>query len=213
MELSTWLAYFVAVWGIALSPGNGAILCMSHGLSYGLRASTVTILGLQLGVLVVLLVSAFGLGALLLASESLFTAVKWIGAAYLAWLGVQLWRAPVQTNQDGIAKVAPMSAKNRFWLGFFTNVTNPKGIVFMVAVLPQFMNPQSPNRLLEVAILAGTMFVVDCAVMHGYSGLASKLARFFKDAKAIQWQNRVFGSVLIAVGAAVLMVKRTGSAA
>lgn len=212
MEFNTWLAFFFAVWGIALSPGNGAILCMSHGLSYGLRSSTVTILGLQLGVLVVLLVSAFGLGALLLASETLFTAVKWVGAAYLAWLGIQLWRAPVETNQDGIAKVAPMSAKNRFILGFFTNVTNPKGIVFMVAVLPQFMNPQSPNRLLEIAILALTMFVIDCAVMHGYAGLASKLARFFKDAKAIKWQNRVFGSVLVAVGAAVLMVKRGAQA-
>jgi homoserine/homoserine lactone efflux protein len=211
MELHTWLAFFAAVWGIALSPGNGAILCMSHGLSYGLRASTVTILGLQLGVFVVLLISALGLGALLLASETLFTAVKWIGAAYLAWLGIQLWRAPVQTNPDGIAKVAPMSAKNRFMLGFFTNVTNPKGIVFMVAVLPQFMNPQSPNRALEIAIMAVTMFVVDCLVMHGYAGLASKLARVFVDAKAVRWQNRVFGAVLVAVGAAVLLVKRSPS--
>jgi homoserine/homoserine lactone efflux protein len=211
MEFNTWLAFFAAVWGIALSPGNGAILCMSHGLSYGLRASTVTIMGLQLGVFVVLLVSALGLGALLLASETLFTAVKWIGAAYLAWLGVQLWRAKVQTNPDGIAKVAPMSARSRFMLGFFTNVTNPKGIVFMVAVLPQFMNPQSPNRALEIAIMAITMFVVDCVVMHGYAGLASKLARFFVDAKAVRWQNRVFGAVLIAVGGAVLLVKRMPS--
>ena len=212
MEFHTWLAFFAAVWGIALSPGNGAILCMSHGLSYGLRASTVTIMGLQLGVLVVLLVSAFGLGALLLASETLFTAVKWLGAAYLAYLGIQLWRAPVVVNEAGIAKVAPMAANKRFWLGFFTNVTNPKGIVFMVAVLPQFMNPQSPNRVLEIAIMALTMFVVDCAVMHGYSGLASKLSRFFKDAKAVKLQNRVFGAVLVAVGGAVLLVKRTGSA-
>jgi homoserine/homoserine lactone efflux protein len=211
MELHTWLAFFAAVWGIALSPGNGAILCMSHGLSYGLRASTVTIMGLQLGVFVVLLISALGLGALLLASETLFTAVKWIGAAYLAWLGIQLWRVPVQTNPDGIAKVAPMPAKNRFMLGVFTNVTNPKGIVFMVAVLPQFMNPQSTNRALEIAIMAVTMFVVDCLVMHGYAGLASKLARFFVDAKAVRWQNRVFGAVLVAVGAAVLLVKRSPS--
>jgi homoserine/homoserine lactone efflux protein len=211
MELHTWLAFFAAVWGIALSPGNGAILCMSHGLSYGLRASTVTIMGLQLGVFTVLLISALGLGALLLASETLFITVKWIGAAYLAWLGIQLWQAPVQTNPDGIAKVAPMTAKNRFMLGFFTNVTNPKGIVFMVAVLPQFMNPQSSNRPLEIAIMALTMFVVDCLVMHGYAGLASKLARYFVDARAVRWQNRVFGAVLVAVGAAVLLVKRSPS--
>ena len=199
----------IAVWLIALSPGSGAVLCMSHGLSYGVRQSTVTILGLQLGVFLVLMVSALGLGALMLASETLFTAVKWVGAAYLAWLGLQLWLAKVDTSASGIATVAPMSARQRFTLGFFTNATNPKGIVFMTAVLPQFMNPQSPNRALEIAIMAATMFVIDAFVMHGYAFLAAKLARFFKDAAAMRLQNRIFGSVLILAGLAVLLVKRS----
>ncbi len=211
MDFTTWFSFMLAVWGIALSPGNGAVLCMSHGLSYGLKQSVVTIMGLQLGVFVILLVSALGLGALLLASETAFTVVKVLGAAYLVWLGIKLWRASIHA-QDGIATVAPMPAHKRFTLGFLTNVSNPKGIVFMVAVLPGFMNPNSPNRVLEVAIMATTMFVIDCFVMHGYAGLASRLAVFFKDPTALRWQNRCFGGVLMLVGVGVLLVKRHGAA-
>lgn len=211
MILSTWLAYFVACWAIAISPGSGAVLSMSHGLSYGVRKTTVTILGLQAGVLLVLLISAFGLGALLLASETLFTVVKVVGAAYLIYLGIGMWRTPVHVNSTlGVASVAPMSAKRRFLLGFFTNTTNPKGIVFLVAVLPQFMNPNTPNLLLEVLILAVTMLAVDFTVMHGYALLAAQLTRLMKDPKMLRLQNRVFGTVLMLAGAAVLAVRRAG---
>ena len=208
MELNAWIAYFLACVTIAVSPGNGAVLSMNHGLSYGVRKTSMSILGLQAGLLVILLLSAFGLGALLLASEALFTAVKWAGAAYLVWLGLALWRAPVVQTEHGIAIAASMSAGKRFGLGFFTNVTNPKGIVFLVAVLPQFMNPNTPNLLLEVGILAATMVGVDLIVMHGYAALAAQLSGFFKDAKAMKLQNRVFGAVLMAAGAAVLTVRR-----
>jgi homoserine/homoserine lactone efflux protein len=208
MEFNTWLTYFAACCTIAISPGNGAVLSMNHGLNYGLRKASVSILGLQAGLLVILLLSALGLGALLVASEVLFTAVKWVGAAYLVWLGVQLWRAPISHTTDGIASATIMSASRRFALGFFTNVTNPKGIVFLVAVLPQFMNPNTPNLGLEVTMLAATMVGVDVLVMHGYAGMAAELARFFKNPKAIRLQNRIFGGVLIAAGAAVLAVRR-----
>ena len=236
MELNVWLAFVVAAAVIAISPGSGAVLCMSHGLSYGLRRSFATIMGLQVGLLLVTLVSAFGLGALLLASETLFTAVKWIGAAYLFYLGASLiWQSrtpkaeqqePTQetmqqtlqkTSTEAQSKVTEiagadiageMSATKRFILGFFTNATNPKGIVFMVAVLPQFMNPNTPNLFLEVFILWFTLFVIDTAVMHGYAGMASTLAHVFKNPAAVRWQNRIFGGVLMAAGAGVLAVRR-----
>lgn len=208
MALHTWLAYFFACWVIALSPGSGAVLSMSHGLSYGVRKTTVSILGLQAGLLVVLLISALGLGALLLASDVLFTAVKVVGALYLMWLGIGLWRAPMAANDQGVAKVAPMSAKRRFLLGFFTNTTNPKGIVFMVAVLPQFMDPNTPSLAVEVSLLAVTMVGVDLIVMHGYAALAAQLSKVFKDPAMMRLQNRVFGGVLVAAGLAVLAVRR-----
>mgnify|MGYP006179332011 CR=1 FL=1 len=95
MELQTWIAYFVASWAIALSPGSGAVLSMSHGLAYGVKKTSATILGLQLGLAVILLVAGMGVGALLLASATAFLVVKVLGAGYLIWLGWSQWRAPV----------------------------------------------------------------------------------------------------------------------
>ena len=95
MDFSVWLAFFAASWVIAISPGSGAVLSMSHGLAYGVRQASLTIVGLQLGLSVILLIAGVGVGALLLASATAFTVVKVVGAAYLLYLGVKQWRAPV----------------------------------------------------------------------------------------------------------------------
>ncbi|MCV0441177.1 MAG: homoserine/homoserine lactone efflux protein [Hydrogenophaga sp.] len=211
MELHVWMAYFVASWAIALSPGSGAVLSMTHGLAYGVRKSSATIAGLQLGLSVILLVAGVGVGALLLASATAFTVVKFAGAGYLIWLGLRQWR-----SRDGVVpesgEAAPVrsgepSARERFTIGFFTNVTNPKGIVFMVAVLPQFIDPQRVLWL-QLLILLLTTIAVDLVVMHGYAFLASRAQRWLATARARRAQNRVFGGVLMAMGASLLLVKR-----
>lgn len=207
MSASVWLAYFAACWVIAISPGSGAVLSMSHGLSYGLRQASATILGLQAGLVFILLVAGGGLGALLLASETAFVIVKIIGALYLIYLGIQQWRAPVHAGPEATVRVAPMSARRRFLIGVLTNATNPKGIIFMVAVLPQFIDPNRPLAL-QLFILAVTMCAVDLIVMHSYALLASRLQRFFRNVRAMRIQNRVFGSVLMGVGAALFFIKR-----
>ncbi|MGO4326506.1 LysE family transporter [Cupriavidus sp. 2TAF22] len=215
MRLEVWLAYFAACWVIAVSPGSGAVLSMSHGLSYGLRKTTTTIFGLQTGLVIILLVAGGGLGALLLASEHAFVVVKTVGALYLVYLGVQQWRARVedgpaaadQGDEAGAPRVAALSPRRRFATGLLTNVTNPKGIIFMVAVLPQFIDPNHPLAP-QLAILAATMCGVDLVVMHGYALLASRMRGLFRNARAMRWQNRVFGSVLVAVGAALFFVRR-----
>jgi homoserine/homoserine lactone efflux protein len=207
MSAHVWLAYFAACWVIAVSPGSGAVLSMSHGLAYGLRKTTVTILGLQVGLVGILLVAGGGLGALLLASETAFLIVKVVGAMYLIYLGVQQWRAPVIAGHQAQARVAPMSAQRRFLTGLLTNATNPKGIVFMVAVLPQFIDPNRPLAL-QLFLLAITMCAVDLVVMHGYALLASRLQRLFRNVRAVRWQNRAFGAILMGVGAALFLVKR-----
>ncbi|KAI3599712.1 Homoserine/homoserine lactone efflux protein [Cupriavidus necator H850] len=212
MRWEVWLAYFAACWVIAVSPGSGAVLSMSHGLSYGLRRTTTTIFGLQAGLVIVLLVAGGGLGALLLASEQAFMVVKTIGALYLIYLGVQQWRAKMESGADqgggaATVRVAVMSRRRRFATGLLTNVTNPKGIIFMVAVLPQFIDPNRPLAL-QLAILAATMCCVDLVVMHGYALLASRMQGLFRNARAVRWQNRFFGSVLMAVGAALFFVRR-----
>lgn len=211
MELQVWMAYFVASWAIALSPGSGAVLSMTHGLAYGVKKSSVTIAGLQLGLAVILLVAGVGVGALLLASATAFTVVKFAGAGYLIWLGFNQWRARVGVVPEAggatPAQVAVPSARERFVMGFFTNVTNPKGIVFMVAVLPQFIDPNR-GLWLQLLILLATTVVVDLIVMHGYAFLASRAQRWLATARARRAQNRVFGGVLMAMGASLLLVKR-----
>lgn len=210
MDLHVWLAFFAASWVIAISPGSGAVLSMGHGLAYGVRATSATIVGLQLGLSVILLVAGVGVGALLLASATAFTVVKVLGAAYLIWLGIQQWRAPVPAVGAGgsVTDAVLPSVRRRIALGFFTNVTNPKGIVFMVAVLPQFIDPARPLWL-QLLILLATSVGVDLVVMHGYAFLASSAQRWMATARARRAQNRVFGGVLLAMGASLLLVKRS----
>jgi homoserine/homoserine lactone efflux protein len=211
MELQVWMAYFVASWAIALSPGSGAVLSMTHGLAYGVKKTSATIAGLQLGLSVILLVAGVGVGALLLASATAFTVVKFAGAGYLIWLGLKQWRsqvsATVATGEAAPARAGVPSVRERFVTGFFTNVTNPKGIVFMVAVLPQFIDP-ARGLWLQLLILLLTTVVVDLIVMHGYAFLASRAQRWLATARARRAQNRVFGGVLMAMGASLLLVKR-----
>ena len=214
MDWHVWLAYFLAAWLIALSPGSGAVLSMSHGLQYGVRQTTATIVGLQIGLAFILLVAGAGVGALLLASTTAFMVVKVLGAGYLIWLGVKQWRAPVDgAASDAAAPSEPagLSVRQRLLRGALTNATNPKGIVFMVAVLPQFIDPNKPLAL-QLAILMVTTLAVDSVVMHGYAFLASRLRALMQSVRARRAQNRVFGGVLMGMGASLLMVDRVSKA-
>ena len=209
MALHLWLAYFAAACLIAVSPGSGAVLSMSHGLNYGVRQTTATIFGLQLGLAFIFLVAGAGVGALLMASANAFMVVKVLGAAYLVWLGLRQWRAPLGAlSDDGALAPGPTpTVRQRVALGLFTNATNPKGIVFMVAVLPQFITPARPLAP-QLAILLATTVVVDLIVMHGYAFLASRLRQWLRTVRARRNQNRVFGGVLMAMGASLLLIDR-----
>ena len=216
MHFATWITFVIAASIIAVSPGSGAVLSMSHGLSYGVKKASATILGLQLGLLVVLGIAGAGVGSLLLASEVAFNIVKTVGALYLIYLGLSQWRAKVAVTGnltgDLHADAVVPSMRRRVLTGFLTNVTNPKGIIFMVAVLPQFISPTAP-LLPQLLILAVTMCTIDQIVMHSYAFLASSMQRFFRDAKAVKKQNRFFGGLLMAVGTALFFVKRGSQAA
>ena len=216
MDAHVWWAFFAASWLISLSPGSAAVLSLGQGLAFGVRPTSVTIAGMGLGLAVVLLVAGAGVGALLLASGVAFAVVKALGAAYLIWLGWRQWTAPVTPGAVALdppssqalatKRVAPRVCE-RFLTGFLTNATNPKGIVFMVAVLPQFIDPHRPLWL-QLLILMATSVGVEVVVMHGYAFLASRAQRWLSTAKARRQQNRVFGGVLMAMGGALLMVKR-----
>lgn len=211
MDLQVWLAFVVASCVIAVSPGSGAVLSMSHGLSYGVRRTTATIVGLQLGLAVILLVAGLGVGAVLTASATAFTVIKVVGACYLLWLGWRQWRAPVakiEGDAQAEASEPDLTAGQRVLRGFLTNVTNPKGIVFMAAVLPQFIQPTRPLWL-QLLVLLATTVTVDVTVMHGYAWLAARLQGVLRSVRARRAQNRVFGGVLMAMGAFLFMFKRS----
>ncbi|WP_422847588.1 LysE family translocator [Acidovorax sp. M14] len=209
MDLQTWLAFFAASCLIAVSPGSGAVLSMSHGLSFGVRKTSATIVGLQLGLLLILLIAGAGVGSLLLASEAAFSLVKVLGACYLIYVGFNQWRAGDAPIAQGDEHEAAGTWQKRCLTGFLTNATNPKGIIFMVAVLPQFMTDTRPLWT-QLLVMAATTVTVDVVVMHGYAAGASALRRLMRSARAVRAQNRVFGGLLMAVGAGLFFVKRGG---
>ena len=215
MTFQVWLAFFLATTVTAIAPGSGVILCMSHGLTHGMRRTSVTIAGMETGMVTILFVAGAGagLGAVLVASEHAFMAAKIVGALYLIYLGVMQWRAPIRTGQSAEGQpgqpgqASGASARRRFLTGLLTNLTNPKGIVFMAAVLPQFIDPARP-LLPQLCILAATMVCIDLVVLHGYALLAERAQRVFRNPSALRWQRRVFGGMLMSLGAALFFMKR-----
>lgn len=207
MTLQTWLAFFLASWLISLSPGSGAISCMAAGMRYGYRRALWNIAGLQLGILLILIIVALGLGAVLAASATAFAIVKWCGALYLVWLGVQQWRAPAAPIVAGNETTGAGAPRQLLLRGFLVNATNPKGIVFMLAVLPQFIDPARPQWP-QYVICGATLFFTDLVVMSGYTGLAAKVLRALRDPAHIRWLNRGFGSLFIAAGALLATFRR-----
>lgn len=196
MTLETWLAFFAASWIISLSPGAGAIASMSSGLQYGFLRGYWNALGLQLGLALQIAVVAGGLGAILAASSSAFYAIKWFGVIYLVYLAIRQWRA-LPSNLTDDAAVRPIGKPMAMMFrGFLINTSNPKALVFMLAVLPQFVNPQAP-LLAQYLILGATMICVDLIVMAGYTGLASKVLRLLRTPKQQQRMNRTFAGLFV----------------
>ncbi|QHF47626.1 threonine transporter RhtB [Pseudomonas sp. S35] len=196
MALDTWLAFFLASWIISLSPGAGAIASMSSGLQYGFVRGYWNAIGLQLGLAMQIAVVAGGLGAILAASSTAFYAIKWFGVAYLVYLAIKQWRAlPMDMTDDAAPRPIgkPMAMMFR---GFLVNASNPKALVFMLAVLPQFVNPQAP-LLAQYLILGATMISVDMIVMAGYTGLASKVLRLLRTPKQQKRVNRTFAGLFV----------------
>lgn len=198
MSFAGWVAFFLASVVIAVSPGPGAVVCMSTGLRHGYRATLKMIAGLEAALLVQLAIVFAGLGALLAASTTAFSVMKFAGAGYLVWLGVQKWRAPVNGGAEQAADTTP--SRGLFLQGLLVNLTNPKAIVFMAALVPQFIDPHAAQWA-QFAIMSVTMVAVDTVVMSGYSLLAARFRPLLHNAAALRTQNRIFGGLFVGAGA------------
>jgi homoserine/homoserine lactone efflux protein len=208
MEFATWLTLFAACWAISLSPGAGAVAAMSAGLSHGFKRGYFMTFGLILGILTQVLFVSAGLGALIKASETAFAVIKWAGVAYLIYLGVQQWRSQAKplaaASDDGV----PVTRRQLVLRGWGINAINPKGTLFLLAVVPQFLDlnaPLAPQYLITGATLSFT----DLVVMGGYTALAARVLAALKSERHIKVLNRVFGSLFVAAGLLLASFKRS----
>lgn len=199
MELTNWLIYFLAVLGLTFTPGPNGLLALTHGAIYGSRKTIATILGGSLGFATVIGLSMFGIGALLAASAQLLIVMKFVGGAYLIWLGIQVWRSP-SLGEAKPAAVENISSFSLFRQGALAALTNPKGILFFVAFLPQFIDPNI-SLLTQFVVMASTFVIIEFLYEYGVASLAHKIRPFL--AKFGKKVNRVFGGIFMVIGVAL----------
>ncbi len=201
MTLETWLAFALASLITVMIPGPVVVFILGRSLGGGWRAALPTVGGVALGDAVALAASLAGLGALLAASATAFTVAKWLGAAYLIWLGVKLWRAPV-------GEAVALPARNAFRDAFLVTVLNPKSIAFFVAFLPQFLDPARPY-LPQAALVLVTFVGLGALNALGYALLAGKLSDAVRRVSVRRAFNRVGGAMLMGAGVATAAMRRT----
>ena len=183
MNFELWLAFIATYSVISLIPGPSVFMVTSQALTHGLKAAMLCIVGDIIGGFFLIALSLFGVGAILAASAELFQLVKWMGVLYMAWLGFQ----QIKDAKYGVApdfskdKKKAMSASMR--AGFLVGILNPKAIIFYVAFLSQFLDPES-DPLIQFIILAATSTVVVGVILAGYAFLASKAQTAFKSERA-----------------------------
>jgi threonine/homoserine/homoserine lactone efflux protein len=199
MEVGNWVLYLLAVTGLTLTPGPNGLLALTHGAIYGRRKTLATIFGGSLGFATVIALSMFGIGALLAASVEILTVLKFAGGAYLVFLGISVWRAPVIGTQEP----EPSKEVKNIYLfrqGALAALTNPKGILFFVAFLPQFIDPQI-SLVSQFVVMALTFVVIEFVYEYVVASLANTLKPAL--AKFGKRVNQVFGGVFIAIGIAL----------
>ncbi len=198
---TSWVAFAGASAVLVLIPGPTVLLVVSYALGQGWRTTLPMAIGVALGDFTAMTLSLAGLGAVLAASATVFTAVKWIGAAYLVWLGIKLWRA------GGLADATPRTDRSgalrmlaHAWL---VTALNPKGIIFFVAFLPQFLDRSAPF-LPQMLVFGATFIVLAFANVIGYALLASRARRAIRRPGVLSLVNKVGGGLLIGAGVATV---------
>lgn len=199
MEPHVWLIYLLAAIGLSLSPGPNGLLALTHGALFGRRKALFTIFGGALGFVAVIALSMFGIGALLQTSLVWLTVLKWLGGAYLVWLGIEVWRAP----PIGLGTAAPArarSGRSMFRQGALSALTNPKAVLFFAAFLPQFIDP-ARSLALQFAVMAGTFAAVEIATELLIASLAHRISPWLQ--RVGRRFNQACGGVFIAIGVAL----------
>jgi len=199
MALDTWLIYLLASIGLSLTPGPNSLLALTHGARYGARRTLFTIIGGVFGFSALIALAMFGLTALLQASASVLTVLKWVGGAYLLWLGIQLWRSPA-LQLDVNTRVARLSNAGMLRQGLLSAMANPKVLLFYGAFLPQFIDPQR-GLFVQFVIMAATFASVEFVVEYLLARLAFRIKPWL--AKGGRGFNRCCGGLFALIGVAL----------
>jgi len=209
MSWQTLGLFLVTFFFISATPGPNMLLAMSLGLRFGVRRAAWGGFGMVAGLTVLAGLSVVGLGALLAASEPAFLTVKWAGVAYLAWLGWNTWRAPVAPVSPGEAPVADGSgaAPALFVRGVLVAFSNPKALVFMAALFPQFIEPEHP-LLPQFTALVSLMAVIEFGWILAYAAGGHTIAARLSSTRAVRSLNRVSGGLMIGAGGLLALAKR-----
>ncbi len=208
MSLELWIAFVAACSAMLAVPGPTVMLVVSYALARGRGTGWATVPGVTLGDFTAMTVSLLGAGAVLAASAALFTALKLAGAAYLIWLGVKLWRA--EPKLDDLETVSgSQSGKAMFWNSYVVTALNPKGIVFFVAFVPQFVDP-ARAALPQFLILEATFLVLAAINVAIWAVLAGHLRSRFKRRETLKLTNRTGASFLIGAGVLTAVARRVG---
>ncbi|MFT4100627.1 MAG: LysE family translocator [Burkholderiaceae bacterium] len=199
MEFDNWILYLFAAVGLSLSPGPNGLLALTHGAQYGCRKTLFTIFGGSLGFVFIMTLSMFGIGALIKASVLWLTALKWIGGAYLVWLGVHVWRSPpiaVEASRD----TSTVGGGLLFRQGALSAATNPKGILFFCAFLPLFIDPDR-SLPVQFAMMTATFIATEVLTELALASAANRIRPWL--ARVGRRFNRACGGLFIAIGAAL----------
>ena len=207
MEFHIWLAFASASIALLLIPGPTVLLVLSYALSQGRRVALATALGVALGDLIAMTASLAGLGALVLASAELFIALKWIGAAYLIYLGVKLFRSAPNAVPGALADMPATSERKVFAHAAMVTALNPKSIVFFIAFVPQFIQPQAA-LIPQFGVLIATFVGLAAANALAYALLADKLRQRITRPSVLPALTRLGGGALIAMGVATATFRR-----
>jgi threonine/homoserine/homoserine lactone efflux protein len=200
MPVDHWLAFAAASAVLVAIPGPTVLLVISYALAHGRKSALATVLGVGLGDFTSMTASMLGLGAFLLTSAALFTALKWIGAAYLIYMGVRLWRQPVGGTLKGEGRVSVETRPRRIFLhAYVVTALNPKGIIFFIAFLPQFLDMARPV-LPQMLLFEATFLVLAIGNAALYALMAAAARQTIRKPAVQRRVNRVGGSLLIAAG-------------
>ena len=206
MTFEIWAAFAAASTVLLIIPGPTVLLVVSYALGQGWRTALPMAVGVALGDFTAMTLSMLGLGALLATSATLFTILKWVGAAYLVYLGVKLWRAG--GTLDAAPRTDAASAAKMLGHAWLVTALNPKSITFFVAFLPAFLDPAG-DFFTQMLVFETTFLLLAFANAFGYALVASRARRFASNPRAIGVVNKVGGGLL--VGAGVATVSFAGS--